>query len=122
MGSLANAQNTSPASAIAPHTRSKAPIFHTAFGFLKRREHDGARHEAEHERHQRRETDMLLHFDAEAEDSLDSPKRPRDAIGRGLSAQRVADVAIGPERRQRDREVNELGGDHPSSLPADAVK
>src|ERR1700691_130213 len=31
VGSLANAQNTSPASAMAPHTTSKAPIFHTAF-------------------------------------------------------------------------------------------
>lgn len=60
---------------------------------------------------------MLLDLNDEGEHPFETPERPRHAMGLRHSAQRVADVAVTANRGEREREIDEAGINHPSSLP-----
>ena len=64
---------------------------------------------------------MLLDLDAEREDALDAPERPRHSIRRRVAAQRVADIAVGTDERECRGQEDEAWIDHRTSLPVTQV-
>ena len=92
-----------------------------AVGILERGRHDHEGNEAEHQGHERRETDVLLKLYAKRQNALETPQGPGDAIRRRDAPPRIAHVRRPTNAGQQHRQVNKPRVNHGTSLPVLAI-